>query len=400
MFPTMTVSSRWTCCLGLVVLLSPSVWAQSQTPDIPPPSPNTKVVIVPMPGDPAQNPPVEAVPPVAQQQAPQPIPNDVPPPQPQAEPDLSTRTLDATPPPPLPPEQLDTAPKTFEPQGPQAMIDGHPREGAFLSGPGSFTFIMHHTLMTGLGALATQMIPRAIDPTPGAFTNEGARIAYLASGLGGAAIGFAGSAIWQFTHWMGERSANFGIINSFFGGMFLGGLTDLFTKDAYAIAWLTVIGNSAGAWLTAIVGGGDMALNKGVLITSGGVWAGIYTALIIGIISSIGGASSLRTGMDALMITPAIGAAAMALATLKFNPSTTQIMRANIFGVGVGGAVLLLSALVLGAHFSSPVPYILSGVGAIGAKTLVSLLWAEAAEAPTTTPISNQPIQQRISVFW
>jgi hypothetical protein len=199
---------------------------------------------------------------------------------------------------------------------------------------------------------------------------------------------------------MGERSANFGIINSFFGGMFLGGFTDLFTKDAYAIAWLTVIGNSAGAWLTAIVGGGDLPLNKGVLITSGGVWAGIYTALILGIISSIGGASSLRSGMDALMITPAIGAVAMALATLKFNPSTTQIMRANIFGVGVGGAVLLLSALILGAHFASPVPYILAGVGAIGAKTLVSLLWAEAAEPPSTTPISNQPIQQRISVLW
>jgi hypothetical protein len=35
--------------------------------------------------------------------------------------------------------------------------------------------------------------------------------------------------------------------------------------------------------------------------------------------------------------------------------------------------------------FTKPVPYILAGVGAIGAQTLVSLLWADAAENPGAT---------------
>ena len=88
-----------------------------------------------------------------------------------------------------------------------------------------------------------------------------------------------------------------------------------------------------------------------------------------------------------VLFPPALGAGVMALATLKFNPSTSQIIRANIFGAIVGGAVLVLSGLLLGpttGFTQSPVPYILAGVGAIGAKTLVSLLWADAAENPTT----------------
>jgi hypothetical protein len=96
--------------------------------------------------------------------------------------------------------------------------------------------------------------------------------------------------------------------------------------------------------------------------------------------------------MQAVMITPAIGAAAMALATLKFNPSVTQIMRANVFGLGIGAGVLLLSALVLGANFGHPVPYILGAVGAIGAKTIVSLLWVEAANNPGA-PTPGMPPQ-------
>jgi len=115
------------------------------------------------------------------------------------------------------------------------------------------------------------------------------------------------------------------------------------------------------------------------------VWAAIYTGLVLAIVATTGGGAVGRTGFDALMLTPAIGAGAMALATLKFNPSTTQIMRANLFGLGAGGLVLLVSALVLGANFTtSPVPYILGGLAAIGATTVVSLLWAEAAEAPQT----------------
>jgi hypothetical protein len=398
-----------------LVLVGAAPSLAQQTPDVPPP----KVVVVPYPGSDQQPAPPPQQPAAQPAPAPQPVaqpapPSQPPPDAPPAEPPPETRTIDAVPPPPLPPEQLDNNPRQIEPTGPGVMIDGHPREGAFLSGPGSFTFLMHHTLMTGLGGLATQMIPRAIqqaqgvvdtkcDATPGgtpAFTNSCARIAYLGLGLGGAAVGFAGSAVWQFTHWISERSANFGIVNSFLGGMFLGAFTDLLTKDAYAIAWMTVIGNTLGAWLSIIIGGGDLPLNHGVLITSGAAWAGIFTALIVGIIASTGGGTTARSGMDAIMLTPALGATAMALATLKFNPSTAQIMRANIFGLGVGGAVLLISALVLGANFNHPLPYILAGVGAIGSMTLVSLLWAEAAEpglAPSSTPDAPR---QRVSVWW
>jgi hypothetical protein len=91
----------------------------------------------------------------------------------------------------------------------------------------------------------------------------------------------------------------------------------------------------------------------------------------------------------------------MALATLKFNPSVGQILRANIFGAIVGGAVLAISGLLLGpaTGFAQPVPYILAGVGAIGAKTLVSLLWADAAENPTTSFGSSSDRKYR-NVWW
>jgi hypothetical protein len=403
--------------LGLVLSASLAL-AQGGTPDIP----AEKVVVVPM-GDPngyydagvAQPPPT----PQPETFPLTPQPTDTP-----VQPD--TRTLEALPPPLPPPENLDQNPPQVVPSGPGAMIDGHPREGAFLSGPGSLTFLMHHTLMTGLGVLATQLIPRAIDAGPARaatmggrdpnffvdipasgcppinaryekvttcadiVTGEGARLAYLTGTLVGAGIGFTSAAIWQFNNWISNRSANFGIISSFIGGMFLGGFTDLVTGhgDAYATAWMTMIGSSAGAWLAAIIGGGEIEINKATLIVSGAGWAMIYTALIVAIIATTGGAITPRSGLDAVMLVPALGAGVMALATLKFNPSTAQIIRANIFGAIVGGAVLVLSGLLLGpttGFTQSPVPYILAGVGAIGAKTLVSLLWADAAENPTTT---------------
>jgi hypothetical protein len=448
--------------LGLA--LSATVALAQNTPDIPP----EKIVIVPM-GNPevfdagvAQPPP----PPVPQVQ-----PNDqyippgyVPPtPQPQTDAPVQPppeRTIEALPPPTPLPEQLDPNPPQIAPQGPGAMIDGHPREGSFLSGPGSFTFLMHHTLMTSLGALSTQMIPRAIDAAPHfdetrnsagklllpaggcsvdsagvpidqttflgepryahsgttgttgptkvqtcaeIFTGEGARLAYLSSTLIGAGVGFTSAAIWQFYNWMSPRSANFGLITSFFGGMFLGGFTDLLTghKDAYATTWATMIGNSAGAWLATIIGGGDIALNKATLIVSGGAWAAIYAALIVGMIAP-GGNVTPRDGLAGIMLMPAIGAGLMALATLKFNPSFGQIMRANLFGGLVGGVVLVLSGLLLGpstAFTSSPVPYILAGVGAIGAQTLVSLLWADAAEPPPASAGSSSDRKYR-NVWW
>jgi hypothetical protein len=323
---------------------------------------------------------------------------DLPPPPPEAAP--PTRTLEALPP-QGPPEVLDRNPAPLPPAGPSAMLDGHPREGSFLSGPGSLTFVLHHTLMTGLGGLATQMIPRALANDPARFSDEGARLAYLGLGLGGAAVGFAGSAIWQFTHWMGETTANTGIVTSVFGGMLLGGFTDLLTTDAYAITWMTVIGSTLGAWVLAMVGGGDLAPSTAMLLASGGVWAALYTAIIVAIIATTGGALNGHNAADVIMITPALGAGALALASLKFKPSTAQVMRANLFGLGVGGAFLLISALVLSAHFTSPVPYILGGVGAIGAQTLVSLLWAEGAEAPPPlAPGGVQPARNRVSPWW
>ncbi len=299
--------------------------------------------------------------------------------------------VDAPPPaPPLTPREEAPPPAP----GPEALVDGHPREGAFLSGPGSLTFILHHSIMTGLGGLATQMVPRILDascasaglaagctPDAARWTNPDARVAYLAGTLIGAGLGFSAAAWWQFSHWISPRAANFGIVTSFFGGAFLGGIADLASgNNAVAVAWSTVVGNSLAAWLTTVVGGGDLALNKGALIVSGGAWAMIYTGLALAIIASSGGGSVSRGGLDAVMIAPAIGAGAMALAGLKFNPSTAQVLRANVFGVGAGSVVLLISALVLGSFTTSPVPYILGGVAAIGAKTIVSLLWAEAAE--------------------
>lgn len=422
--------------LGLVFAAAVA-FAQS-TPDIPP----EKVVVVPLGPAPAVDAGVAQPPP---QPPPEPLPPTPVPDAPVAPP--PERTIDALPPPTPPPEQLDQAPPQIVPEGPGAMIDGHPREGAFLSGPGSLTFLMHHTLMTGFGVLATQMIPRAIDAsaphpsidgkvtegctvdattglpnneryktsgTGGAavmtcgeiFTGEGARIAYLTGTLLGAGIGFTSAAIWQFNNWISQRSANFGIISSFFGGMFLGSFTDLITshRDPYATSWLTMIGSSAGAWLAAILGK-DIALNKAALIVSGGAWAAVYTALIVAIIATTGGlppSTSGRVGLDAVMLTPALGAAAMALAGLKFNPSVGQIIRANIFGAAVGGAVLLLSGLLLGpatGFTRSPVPYILAGVGSIGAKTLVSLLWADAAENPAPSASSSSDRKYR-NVWW
>jgi len=363
-----------------------------------------KVVIVPYPGmadagvivePPPVAPPVEVQPPP---------PVDVPP----APPPPETRTIDVTQPPPpvddpslVPSNDVMGTPS----EQPGAFIDGKPREGAFLSGPGSMTFVLHHTLMTGLGVLATQMIPRAVDAycmgqmgcvqDPMKFTGEGARIAYLAGSLIGAGVGFGASAWWQFNHWISHRSANFGIISSFIGGAFLGGLTDLIAAAApavdraFAVTWTILVGSLAGAWLSTVVGGGDIAMNKATLVVSGAAWAMIYTALIIGMVAASGsGGANIRAGIDAMLITPAIGAGAMAFATMKFNPSTTQIMRANLFGVGVGAAVFLLSGIVLGLNWSTTVvPYILGAIGAIGAKTVVSIFWVEAAENPN----ANQP---------
>jgi hypothetical protein len=363
-----------------------------------------RVIVVPYPGsstpdagtaDVAQPPP----PPPNTQPAPQPLPpsndpNAVPPPPPPEPP----RTIDAVsdtgdvPPPPPP----DLTPKEVPASPPSAMLDGHPREGAFLSGPGSLTFILHHTLLGLTMGVATQLFPRVLNtnpdvnrcdsPSPASVCGQDARLAYLASGLLGAGLGFATSAAWQFYHWMSDNTAWFGLANSIFGGMFGAGFVNLVTSgDAAGTAWGAWIGALAGAWVTAIVGGGELATNRGLLMLSGAYWAEMLFAVIVACLATTGSGNNTRAGIDALMLAPALGAGGMALALLKFNPSSAQILRADLFGTLAGAAVLVVAGLVLGVgtgFTKSPVPYILGGVAAAGAITTVSLLWAEAAENP------------------
>ncbi|MCU0701138.1 MAG: hypothetical protein MUC96_31910 [Myxococcaceae bacterium] len=392
-----------------------------------------KVIVVPYPG--MSDAGVVATPPPTPPVVEQPPP---PPPTPPTEPPPADapvdRTLQANP--PLPPVDQPAAPSQDVMGTPQdqpgAFIDGKPREGAFLSGPGSMTFLLHQTSMTGLGVLSTQMIPRLVEAyclgqmgctnNPEVFTGPDARVAYLAGSLIGAGVGFGASAWWQFNHWISHRSANFGIINSFVGAAFFGGLTDLIAGAANAsprgraeaVTWSILLGSVAGSWLSMIIGGGDIPMNKATLVVSGAAWAMIYTALIAGMVAAVGSRTNdIRPAIDGLLITPAIGAAAMAFATLKFNPSTMQIMRANLFGIGVGAAVFLLSGLVLGLNWgrdaTGVVPYILGAVGAIGAKTVVSIFWVEAAENPGAAqpgaPQSwaapeDDERKRKVSVWW
>ena len=280
------------------------------------------------------------------------------------------------------------------------MLDGHPREGSFLSGPGSTVFLLHHTLMGGFGVLSTQMIPfisrdiadkrdrpSCITNVPTdcySSTNNDARIAYLVGGLVGAGVGFASAAFWQFYNWMSVNTATFGIVNSLIGALFAVGMTDALTNDVAPISYMGLVGALGGAWITAVVGGGDMTMSKGLLITSGAVWGALYTALILGIVASTGGTLN-SGGIDAMLVMPAVGATALAIAGLKFHPSSDQILRADLFGGAVGLAVWLLSAVVAPGQFKSPIPYVLAGVTAAGAKVIVSLLWADTVSAPETT---------------
>jgi hypothetical protein len=388
---------RW----GVIAALAVPLWAIAQ------PEQQPRVIVVPYPGEAR---PDAGQPPVAPEPAPPPgvvnpppsssAPVNPPPPDANAPPPPST--FEATPennepPPPPPPDNLQ--PKEVPASLPSAMLDGHPREGAFLSGPGSFAFILHHTLLGLTAGVATQLFPRVLSADPSVSTcssmdpsacAQGARLSYLAAGLIGAGIGFATSAAWQFYNWISERTAYYGLMNSIFGGMFGGGFMNLIVNDATATTWGAWVGALAGAWLSTIIGGGDLPMNKGLLMMSGAYWATVFMGIVVAVVATTNkNTGNVRAGVDALLIAPAIGSGAMALALLKFNPSSAQILRADLFGTAAGGAVLLIAALVLGANFAHPVPYILAGVAAAGAITTVSLLWAEAAETPP--PPENPP---------
>ncbi len=282
---------------------------------------------------------------------------------------------------PLTQQQGQVPPAATQGDAPQAsgiILDGQVRYGAFLSGPGSLTFILHHSLMGAMGGFFTQGFAN------GFSFERSSREAMLAGTLIGAGLGFGSSAWWQFYNWVDKPMGYFGIANSVVGGMFLGGFMDLLSRDTSLLTWSAFIGAELGAWLTATIGGGQLPLNDGLLVASGSGWGLAYGALLLAIIHFSGTKIDGKTWTDALLMAPGIGATALALATMKYNPTSSQILRADAFGAGVGAVVLMISALVLGG-FDQPTPYVLSFLGSAGAITTVSLLWEEAAERPAAT---------------
>ncbi len=254
-----------------------------------------------------------------------------------------------------------------------AYLDGRRRQGPFLSGPGSLTFVLHHTILGAMGGFFTQGFARNFS------IDKDSREAMLAGSLIGAGLGFGASAWWQFNNWVDRPVSYFGIANSVVGGMFLGGFMDLLADDRDVLAWSSFVGAELGAWLTAVIGGGQMPINQGLLVSSGAAWGLASSALLMAIIHFSGTQIRGKTWADTLLIAPGIGAGALALATMRYNPTSGQILRADIFGAGVGAAVLLLSGLVLGG-FDQPTPYVLSFLGSAGAITTVSLLWEESVD--------------------
>jgi hypothetical protein len=287
----------------------------------------------------------------------------------------------ALPPTPPPPPEADGA-----------VLDGRPRQGPFLSGPGSLTFIIHNATLGAMGGLFTQGFAQDFN------FDKGSREAMLAGTLLGAGLGFGAASWWQFNNWVDKPLGYFGIANSLVGAMFMGGFMDLLSDDRDVLAWSSFIGAEAGVWLTALIGGGQLPLNHGLLVSSGAAWGMVSTALLLAIIHTSGSRLTGKTWTDSLLIAPGIGAAALAISTMRYNPTSGQILRANIFGAGVGAAVLLLSGLVLGG-FDQPTPYVLSFIGSAGAITTVSLLWEESVDRTAITSSSSKGKPYR-NVWW
>jgi hypothetical protein len=260
------------------------------------------------------------------------------------------------------------------PEASGVLLDGRPRQGPFLSGTGSFTFVVHHTVLGAMGGLFTQGFARDFE------FDKGSREAMLAGTLIGAGLGFGASSWWQFNNWVDKPLGYFGMVNSLIGAMFMGGMMDLFANDRDVLAWSSFIGAETGAWLTAIIGGGQLPLNHGLLVASGAAWSTAAIALLMASIHFSGNRGIAgKTWADTLLIAPGIGATVLAISTMRYNPTSEQILRANMFGAGVGAAVLLISGLVLGG-FDQSTPYVLSFLGSAGAITTVSLLWEESVE--------------------
>jgi hypothetical protein len=255
-----------------------------------------------------------------------------------------------------------------------ALLDSHVREGAFLSGPGSLTFVLHNTLLGAAGGLVTQGLAgnQKFD------LSLESRERMLAGTLIGAGLGFGFSAWWQFHHWVGEPMANYAIVNSLVSGLFFVGAMDLGSNDPLVLAWTGFLAAELGTWLTAGIGSGELDASSGLLVASGAGWGAAYSALMLGILGNTGTKLTAERTFDVLAISTGLGAGVLALASAKYHPTSAQILRANLFGAGVGGAVLGLSFLVLGT--SKPTPNALALVTSAGAIAAVSLLWEEAAE--------------------
>ena len=365
----------WSClALTLVALVLPGLGHAQQPPAFYPPDPNE-----PSPastqGTPETPSPSDA--PVAPT-PPDPSSLRTEPQAPLTESGVPAAALPPTPPP--------------APEASGAMLDGRPRQGPFLSGPGSLTFVVHHTVMGAMGGLFTQGFSRDFN------FDKGSREAMLAGTLIGAGLGFGASAWWQFNNWVDKPLGYFSIANSIVGGMFMGGFMDLLADDRDVLAWSSFVGAELGSWLTAVIGGGQLPLNHGMLVTSGAAWGAASTALLLAIIHFSGTRIAGRTWADTLLIAPGIGATALAISTMRYNPTSGQILRANMFGAGVGAAVLLLSGLVLGG-FDQPTPYVLSFLGSAGAITTVSLLWEESVDRSAISSSSSKGKPYR-NVWW
>ncbi|KFE66862.1 hypothetical protein [Hyalangium minutum] len=396
----------WSCLtVAIAALLLPGVtWAQQSQYPPPPPAPSFQ----PSPGfqqPPAQPTPTEpqqAMPPPADSWTqPQPAPTTTIPASPDSQ---GTGAVSPAPPSDAPltppnPDSLRTRPNpplTESGLSPQAtptlppppaasgvLLDGRPRQGPFLSGPGSLTFVLQHSLLGAMGGFFTQGFAQDFK------IDRDSREAMLAGTLIGAGLGFGASAWWQFNHWVDRPLGYFSIANAAVGGMFLGGFMDLFTNDRYALSWSAFAGAELASWLTAVIGGGQLPLNQGLLISSGAAWGLVYSTLLLAIIHfSENQGIRGKTWADTLLIAPGIGAGALAIASTRYNPSSGQILRADIFGAGVGAFVLLVSGVALGG-FNQPTPYVLSFLGSAGAIATVSLLWDESVDRTASPPGSG-----------
>ena len=378
MIPTSMRHSSFTraCALMLALGLGPGL-ASSARAQQPPP-------------DPQQQQP-QQWPPPAMQQPPQTPPPDQPPqqwpppPPPQGTGDGTTTTPppdgSTTTPPPgdtvvtQPQPGLETSTEEDDSMPPaEALLDGHVRSGPFMAGPGSFTFVLHNSILGAAGGFGTQLISSQ-------FNFDRGKEGMLVGTLVGMGLGFGISTWWQFTHWMDSPVAAFSVVNGLYAGMLAAGLVDSLSRDLTALAYSAFICAELGGWLTAAVGGGEMKLADGLAIASAGAWAGAYTALVLATLTYAGGTPpTSKAWVDTLLIAPGIGASALAVALIQIRPTANQVIRGDLFGLGVGAAVLVTAGLVVG--WTTPTTYILTLLSSAGALAAVSIFWEEAAEKP------------------